>query len=134
MQRRFGDPLAEHLEFLLHTSTPFPGESVNDGEITSPDRFVAYRISETQHVLIDSAYDSADFILPSACLVNPDFEPLLWFTRQLRESYEHPIDVGKLPYCAMGDPRARRVVQILSQGNVYPGDDLPEFHPKRNRF
>ncbi|KAJ3964108.1 hypothetical protein EV361DRAFT_980736 [Lentinula raphanica] len=134
MQRRFGDPLAEHLEFLLYTSTPFPGESVNDDEITSPDRFVAYRISETQHVLIDSAYDSTDFILPSAHLANPDFEPLEWFMGQLREHYGHTSGFTMLPHRTMGDPRARRVIQILSQGATYPGDDLPEFHPKREKF
>ncbi|KAJ3765010.1 hypothetical protein FB446DRAFT_709814 [Lentinula raphanica] len=43
MQRRFGDPLAEHLEFILHTTSPFPGEPVDDEEITGPDRFVAVR-------------------------------------------------------------------------------------------
>ncbi|KAJ3816648.1 hypothetical protein F5880DRAFT_1494052, partial [Lentinula raphanica] len=82
MQRRFGDPLTEHLEFILHTSTPLPGESASDEEMTSSDRFVAYRISDTQHVLIDSAYDSADYVIASAHLANPDFEPLVWFARQ----------------------------------------------------
>ncbi|KAJ3772530.1 hypothetical protein FB446DRAFT_643341, partial [Lentinula raphanica] len=134
MQRRFGDPLAEHLEFLLHTSTPFPGESAINEEMTHSDWFVAYRISDTEHVLLDSAYDSADYVLPSAYLANPDFEPLVWFMKQLQERSGRAVDFGKLPHCTMGDPRARRVMQILTQGDMYPGDDLPEFHPKRERF
>ncbi|KAJ3763885.1 hypothetical protein EV360DRAFT_32638, partial [Lentinula raphanica] len=120
MQRRFGNPLAEHLEFLLHTSTPIVGESVDDEEMTSDSRFVAFRISDTEHVLLDSAYDSAEYVMPSAHLANPDFEPLVWFARQLKERFGPAVDFGELPRCTMGDPRARRVVQILSQGDIYP--------------
>ncbi|KAJ3765217.1 hypothetical protein FB446DRAFT_655562, partial [Lentinula raphanica] len=122
MQRCFGDPLAEHLEFLLCTSTPFPGESAWDEEMTSSERFVAYRISDTEHVLLDSAYESEDYVLPSTYLANPDFEPLVWFTSRLQERFGHVVDFERLPHCTMGDPRARRVVQILSQGDIYPGD------------
>ncbi|KAJ3755015.1 hypothetical protein EV360DRAFT_86297 [Lentinula raphanica] len=57
MQHCFGDSLAEHLEFILHTTSSFPGEPVDDEEITSPDCFVAVRVSATYHVLLDSAYD-----------------------------------------------------------------------------
>ncbi|KAJ3817219.1 hypothetical protein F5880DRAFT_1493278, partial [Lentinula raphanica] len=133
VQRRFGDPLAEHLEFLLHTSTPFPGEPIDTGEITGSDRFVAYRVSAVEHVLMDSAYDE-DYVVPSACLANPDFEPLVWFARKLKDHHGLTVALEKLPYCMMGDPRAHRVVQILNQADVYPGDDLPEFHPKQDRL
>ncbi|KAJ3967597.1 hypothetical protein EV361DRAFT_929836 [Lentinula raphanica] len=113
MQRRFGDPLAEHLEFILHTTSPFPGEPVDDEETSSPDRFVAVRVSDTHHVLLDSAYDGADYSIASACLANPDFEPLVWFAMKVQASPGRTIDIGKLPRCPMGDP---------------------DFHPRRGTF
>ncbi|KAJ3758454.1 hypothetical protein EV360DRAFT_14304, partial [Lentinula raphanica] len=109
-----GDPLSERLEFLLHTSAPFSGESVDDGEMTGPDRFVAYRVSDTEHVLLDSAYDGIDYIISSSHLANPDFEPVAWFATKRQESFGIRADFGALPRRVMGDPRANRVAQILN--------------------
>ncbi|KAJ3791735.1 hypothetical protein GGU11DRAFT_646309, partial [Lentinula aff. detonsa] len=123
-----GDPLAERLEYILTQHAPFPGESVNSIEIRSLDRFVAYRISNQTHLLIDSAGEGKEHQIPTHFLVNPDFEPCSWFARQSGDS-----SAGRHnPSQPMGDARATRVSQILNVAVNYPGDDLPEFHPRRS--
>ncbi|KAJ3752130.1 hypothetical protein EV360DRAFT_55760, partial [Lentinula raphanica] len=131
LQRRFGDPLAERLEFLLHTSSPFPGEPIDDNEFISPDRFTAYQVSATEHVLMDSAYDGEDCVISSAHLANPDFEPVLWFAKKLNGTFGRQVDLRGVAHSQMGDPRGQRVVQILNHAMDFPGDDLPDFHPRQ---
>ncbi|KAJ3978796.1 hypothetical protein F5890DRAFT_1384486, partial [Lentinula detonsa] len=126
----FGDPLAERLEFILAKHAPFPGEPTDDEEVKSIERFVAYRISDHTHLLIDLAYDDREFQIPTQTLANPEFEPCSWFARQAGSSGA----VNKTTSQPMGDARGTRVMQILNEAARYPGDDLPDFHPRRNEY
>ncbi|KAJ3737370.1 hypothetical protein DFJ43DRAFT_983443, partial [Lentinula guzmanii] len=113
---RFGDPLAERLEYILTQHAPFTGEPVNSTEIRSLERFVAYRISDLTHLLMDSAGEGKEHQIPTQFLVNPDFEPCSWFARQSGNS-----GAGRHnPSQHMGDARATRVSQILNSAANYP--------------
>ncbi|KAJ3979033.1 hypothetical protein F5890DRAFT_1589505 [Lentinula detonsa] len=103
--RRFGDPLAERLEYVLTQQTPFPG-----------------------HLLIDSAYEDRELQIPTQLLINPDFEPGPWFARQIGDSSAASETTSR----PMGDARATRISQILNNAECYPGDDLPDFHPRQD--
>ncbi|KAJ3733275.1 hypothetical protein DFJ43DRAFT_961732, partial [Lentinula guzmanii] len=121
----FGDPLAERLEYVLTQQAPFPGETTDIEEVRSIERFVAYRISNHSHLLIDSAYEDRELHIPTQLLINPDFEPHAWFVRQLGSSGS----VSETASRPMGDARAMRISQILNNAASYPGDNLPDFHP-----
>ncbi|KAJ3991208.1 hypothetical protein F5050DRAFT_1547337, partial [Lentinula boryana] len=110
-----GDPLAERLEYLLTKSSPYPLE---DGdEYMAVDRFCAVQISPTEHLLIDSAGDGTEYVLHGSILQNPDFRPVEWFLRERGLTVEdHPgAKCG-----SMGDPRGKRVSQILNAAKHYP--------------
>ncbi|KAJ3796512.1 hypothetical protein GGU11DRAFT_644743, partial [Lentinula aff. detonsa] len=126
----FGDPLAERLEYILTQHAPFPGEPVNSEEFRSMECFVAYHISDHAHLLIDSAYEDREYQIPMSTLMNPDFEPSSWFAGLLRNSEV----AGNKTSQPMGDARATRVSQILNGAAHYPGDELPDFHPRRNEY
>ncbi|KAJ3980170.1 hypothetical protein F5890DRAFT_1392937, partial [Lentinula detonsa] len=129
----FGDPLAECLEFALSQSTPFPGELVSDEDVQSITRFVAYHISDYTHLILDLVYDNLETQIPTSLLTNPDFEPGTWYARKL-------LDQGivttfdKITSRRMGDAQATRVNQILNGAFQYPGDNLPDFHPRQNEY
>ncbi|KAJ3783232.1 hypothetical protein GGU10DRAFT_274001, partial [Lentinula aff. detonsa] len=113
LQRKFGDPISEQLEYLLVKSSPFPAEEGDD--YIASDRFCAVQISPTQHVLIDSTDN--DYVLPTRLLLDPDFRPVEWFLRERELSLEdHPCTKCG----SMGDPRGKRVGQILNAANHYP--------------
>ncbi|KAJ3974951.1 hypothetical protein EV361DRAFT_865776 [Lentinula raphanica] len=103
LQRKFGDPLSEQLEYLLLKSSPYPAE---DGdEYMAVDRFCAVQISATQHLLIDSSGDDAEYVLPTRLLRDPDFRPVEWFLR------ERGLDLADHPWAktgSMGDPWGKR--------------------------
>ncbi|KAJ3718597.1 hypothetical protein DFJ43DRAFT_974841, partial [Lentinula guzmanii] len=126
----FGDPLAERLEYVLTQQTPFPGEPADKEGVRSRERFLAYRISDNSHLLIDSVYEDRELQVPTRLLVNPDFEPGPWFARQIGDSSAASETTSR----PMGDARATRISQILNNSERYPGDDLPDFHPRRNEY
>ncbi|KAJ3780386.1 hypothetical protein GGU10DRAFT_337218 [Lentinula aff. detonsa] len=97
LQRKFGDPLAEQLEYLLTKSSPYPSEDGN--EYMAVDRFFC------EHVLIDSAGNDNEYVLNERILQNPDFRPVEWFLREQGLTLEdHPgTKCG-----SMGDPRGKR--------------------------
>ncbi|KAJ3732787.1 hypothetical protein DFJ43DRAFT_996486, partial [Lentinula guzmanii] len=131
-QHRFGDPLAERLEYILRQSAPFPGELVSNGDVLSSERFVAYRISDHAHLILDAVHEDLEIQIATSLLTNPDFEPGAWYARRLfNEGIAAAI--GKSTSSQMGDVRARRVSQILNGASRYPGDNLPDFHPRRNK-
>ncbi|KAJ3785710.1 hypothetical protein GGU10DRAFT_256476, partial [Lentinula aff. detonsa] len=116
---RFGDPLAERLEYILTQNAPFPGESINNREMCSIERFVAHRISDNTHLLIDSAYEGREHRVPTHLLTNPDFEPCPWFTRHLLGAVSSG-DARTITSQPMGDARAIRASQILNHAVCYP--------------
>ncbi|KAJ3780000.1 hypothetical protein GGU10DRAFT_246656, partial [Lentinula aff. detonsa] len=118
----FGDPLAEHLEYVLTQQTPFPGEPTDKEGVRSIERFLAYRISDYSHLLIDLVYEDRELQIPTQLLVNPDFEPGPWFARQIGDSSA----VSKTTSRPMGDTRATRISQILNNSECYRGDNLPD--------
>ncbi|KAJ3791946.1 hypothetical protein GGU11DRAFT_821200 [Lentinula aff. detonsa] len=137
VQHKFGDPLSEQLEYLLVKSSPYPSE---DGdEYGAVDRFCAVQISPTEHLLIDSTGDGAEYVLHGRVLQDPDFRPVEWYLR------ERGLTLAEHPWAkagSMGDPRGKRVSQILNAATHYPGTDLPYFigaqrhlrESKRSRF
>ncbi|KAJ3751617.1 hypothetical protein EV360DRAFT_56618, partial [Lentinula raphanica] len=129
LQRKFGDPLSEQLEYLLLKSSPYPAEDGN--EYMAVDRFCAVQISATQHLLIDSSGDDAEYVLPTRLLWDPDFRPVEWLLR------ERGLDLTDHPWAksgSMGDPWGKRVSQILNGAMHYPGVDLPYFTGARYRL
>ncbi|KAJ3985542.1 hypothetical protein F5890DRAFT_1373507, partial [Lentinula detonsa] len=126
----FGDPLAERLEYILTQHAASPGKPVKSEEFLSIERFVAYRISDNTHLLIDSAYEDREHQIPTSTLTNPDFEPSSWFAGLPGNS---EVAGNKTPR-PMGDARATRVSQILNGAAHYPGDELPDFHPRRSEY
>ncbi|KAJ3979497.1 hypothetical protein F5890DRAFT_1387930, partial [Lentinula detonsa] len=112
-----GDPLSKQLEYLLTKSSPFPGEEGDD--YLASDRFCAVQVSPTQHLLVDSTSDDVEYVLPTRLLQNPDFRPVEWFLRRqgrtLTEQWHPTVKSG-----SMGDPRGKRVSQILNAAKNYP--------------
>ncbi|KAJ3720802.1 hypothetical protein DFJ43DRAFT_1042426 [Lentinula guzmanii] len=133
IQRRFGDPLAERLEHCLIQSAPFSGELSSNEPVGSIERFVAYRISDHTHLLLDSAYEDLECQISTSLLTNPDFDPSAWYARKLNVQGIPTATGGTTPR-RMGDARGTRVSQILNRASRYPGDDLPDFHPRRNNY
>ncbi|KAJ3732813.1 hypothetical protein DFJ43DRAFT_1038949 [Lentinula guzmanii] len=133
VQRRFGDPLAERLEYILAQNGPFAGELSKSEEAGCIDRFLAYRISDHAHLLLDSAYEDVEHEIPTRLLEDPDFEPSVWFASRLR-STSGAKAIRSSPSRPMGDARATRICQILNNTLAYPGDDLPDFHPRRSEY
>ncbi|KAJ3979125.1 hypothetical protein F5890DRAFT_1383355, partial [Lentinula detonsa] len=129
----FGDPLAERIEYALSQSAPFPGEQVSNNDVQSIERFVAYRTSENTHLILDSLYDELEIQIPTLLLTNPDFEPGTWYARKLFDQ-GIAVTMDEMISRPMGDARATRVSQILNGAPHYPGDDLPDFHPRRNEY
>ncbi|KAJ3781411.1 hypothetical protein GGU10DRAFT_245355, partial [Lentinula aff. detonsa] len=116
---RFGDPLAERLEYILMQNAPFAGERSKSEGIGCIDRFLAYRISDHAHLILDSAYEDVEHQIPTRLLEDPDFEPSVWFAhRLLRTSGDRAIKSS--PSQTMGDARATRICQILNSTLAYP--------------
>ncbi|KAJ3979232.1 hypothetical protein F5890DRAFT_1559011 [Lentinula detonsa] len=114
-------------------AAPFPGEVGERADLESIDRFVAFRVADNAHVLIDSAHEGEEHDVPTTLLTNPDFNPGTWFARRLLVTGN--ADVKKPPTSRlMGDARATRICQILNEASSYPGDNLPDFHPRRNSY
>ncbi|KAJ3779955.1 hypothetical protein GGU10DRAFT_241495, partial [Lentinula aff. detonsa] len=129
----FGDPLAERLEYRLTQAAPFPGEEGETTDLKGIDRFVAFRVSDHAHVLIDSAHEGEEHDVPTTLLTNPDFNPGTWFARRLIVTGNADVEQPANSYL-MGDARATRVCQILNGAPSYPGDNLPDFHPRRSSY
>ncbi|KAJ3786233.1 hypothetical protein GGU10DRAFT_255548, partial [Lentinula aff. detonsa] len=129
----FGDPLAERLEYSLTQSAPFFGELPSDEAVGSIERFVAYRISDHTHLLLDSAYEDSECQISTSLLTNPDFDPSEWYARKLNVE-SSPTARNETSSRRMGDARGTRVSQILNGAARYPGDNLPDFHPRRNNY
>ncbi|KAJ3817554.1 hypothetical protein F5880DRAFT_1445964, partial [Lentinula raphanica] len=115
-----GDPVAEQFEFLLHKGAPYPGEDEADESFTDVERFCAVRVSDTEYILLDSTLDEGDYCIDSRTLLDPDFRPVEWFNR-VREHPEGSIlhfqnGISK----TMGDPRGKRIAQILNGSEDYP--------------
>ncbi|KAJ3980248.1 hypothetical protein F5890DRAFT_1420010 [Lentinula detonsa] len=133
VQRCFGDPLAERLEYILTQHAPFSGELSTSTEVGQIDRFLAYRISDHAHLLLDSAYEDSEHVIPTRLLEDPDFDPGAWFARSLQTAGNAEA-VRSSKSRPMGDARATRIIQILNNAVVYPGDDLPDFHPRHSEY
>ncbi|KAJ3979965.1 hypothetical protein F5890DRAFT_1420527, partial [Lentinula detonsa] len=133
VQHRFGDPLADRLGYILTRNTPYNGELGETEEIVSDERFLAYRISDHAHLILDSAYKDGEHEIPTRMLENPDFEPSAWFARRLQMTGGGEA-VASSPSRPMGDARATRICEILNNAEAFPGDDLPDFHPRRSEY
>ncbi|KAJ3778495.1 hypothetical protein FB446DRAFT_783309 [Lentinula raphanica] len=123
-QRCFGDPVAEQLEYLLHKGAPYAGEDDADESFTDVERFCAVRVSNSEYVLLDSTLDDNDFIIPMRQLLDPDFRPVEWFNHVRECSKEPTLWVQEGRNRSMGDPRGKRVAQILNGSDEYPGRRL----------
>ncbi|KAF7303304.1 CCHC-type domain-containing protein [Mycena kentingensis (nom. inval.)] len=71
--RPIGDIMSLYGKFALELAQPFPGET----EIY-PDRFLLYRISETEYIISDN-HTGVDVEIPSASLENPAFAIGEWY-------------------------------------------------------
>ncbi|KIK50029.1 hypothetical protein GYMLUDRAFT_120390, partial [Collybiopsis luxurians FD-317 M1] len=83
----FGDPLANHAQFLLAKSAPYAGDEllINNEDLNHLARFYIYRISDSEHLVIDHAYihngtEQSEFKIPSAWLETPDFNIVQWYS------------------------------------------------------
>ncbi|KAK0228954.1 hypothetical protein IW262DRAFT_1230188, partial [Armillaria fumosa] len=83
-----GDSIAQHLQWILDTHSPYPGDHPDvlscKWSITSPlGRFNTYRVSETHHLVWDTWHDGPDevgeFLLPTAWLEGSEFNVALWY-------------------------------------------------------
>ncbi|KAJ3963629.1 hypothetical protein EV361DRAFT_781502, partial [Lentinula raphanica] len=119
-QRCFGDPIAEQFEYLLHKGAPYAGEDDTDESFTDVERFCAVRVSDSQYVLLDSTLDDSDFVIPTHQLLDPDFRPVEWFNRVRKYNGEPTLWVQGGRNRSMGDPRGKRVAQILNGSDDYP--------------
>ncbi|KAJ3788462.1 hypothetical protein GGU10DRAFT_372977 [Lentinula aff. detonsa] len=133
VQRRFGDPLAERLEYILMQNAPFKGELSKNKGISCINRFLAYWISDHAHLILDSAYEDVEHEIPTRLLEDPDFEPSVWFANKLWMTSGAKA-IRPSPSRPMGDARVTRICQILNNTLAYPGDDLPDFHPRHSEY
>ncbi|KAJ3974132.1 hypothetical protein EV361DRAFT_675888 [Lentinula raphanica] len=120
-QRCFGDPVAEHLEYILHKGAPYPGESDEDESFMDVERFCAVRISDFEYVVLDSTWDDDTFLIDTKTLLDPDFRPVEWFNRVKEHPDEFILHMQNGSTKTMGDPRGKRVAQILNGSEEYPG-------------
>jgi hypothetical protein len=75
-----GDLYAFYLELMLQGAQPYPGDpkSRTSEECFEEKRFLAYRISETQYIVMDSELDE-DHTLEAQWLQDPEFMPGVWY-------------------------------------------------------
>ncbi|KAJ3765147.1 hypothetical protein FB446DRAFT_629657, partial [Lentinula raphanica] len=117
----FGDPVAEHLEYILHKGAPYPGESDEDESFMDVEQFCAVRISDFEYVVLDSTWDDDTFLIDTKTLLDPDFRPVEWFNRVKEHPDEFILHMQNGSTKTMGDPRGKRVAQILNGSEEYPG-------------
>jgi hypothetical protein len=98
---------------LLGSAAPYAGDEMlaDKEEMDYLSRFYVYRVSDTQHLVIDHAYtymgdEFSEFLLPSAWLETPEFNVVQWYT------------------IAMGDVYSTAILGILNSCLCYPGDDF----------
>ncbi|KIK33351.1 hypothetical protein CY34DRAFT_99745, partial [Suillus luteus UH-Slu-Lm8-n1] len=107
----------------------------------SPERFTLYRVSDTEHVIIDRE-DRRDpeLVVPTTYLKNPKFRLADWYAQRIgelrgldpvlvRRWRQKVLDTRPL---TMETPLATRVEQLLTARGRFPLD--PPERPRKNRF
>ncbi|KAJ3792580.1 hypothetical protein GGU11DRAFT_693239, partial [Lentinula aff. detonsa] len=120
---RINAPLAYRATELLTGNAPYLSEDGSDAEdIMHPDRFCVYQISETEHLIMDTAYFDVEYRVRTNDLKNPDFRLVEWFCNERGET---AAELEGLRYglaSPMGNARGKAVAEILNGTSSYPGD------------
>ncbi|KAG1761613.1 hypothetical protein EDD22DRAFT_748819, partial [Suillus occidentalis] len=131
-----GDPLAERAMHLLRLGSGYyPGDDRE--KLPDPDRFLVYRVSDTEHVIMDreDRRDPEVTILTSS-LLNPRFCLEGWYSKHMGQLRGFtPQEIRKLrgrpPGPAMGVPLGQRVTELLQNNGPYEKDLVSYTHPER---
>ncbi|KAJ3791845.1 hypothetical protein GGU11DRAFT_823023 [Lentinula aff. detonsa] len=80
-------PLAYRATELLTGNAPYLNEDGSHAEdIMHPDRFCVYQISDTEHLIMDTAYFDVEYRVQTNGLKNPDFRLIEWFCNERGET------------------------------------------------
>ncbi|RDB15248.1 hypothetical protein Hypma_004761 [Hypsizygus marmoreus] len=130
--RRMDDPLSVRAVSILTWSQPYPGDP--DGCILD-ERFCIYRVSPTEHVIMDSLHDS-DTLITSAFLENGAFELANWYAKQMAITHfgGNLPQFSRIPHHKTRDPLAERAEEVLHSGTLFLGDILHDEAMALPRF
>ncbi|KAJ3764961.1 hypothetical protein FB446DRAFT_617105, partial [Lentinula raphanica] len=101
------DPIARRAQDLLHWGAPYPGEDRADPSIIDSERFIVHRILTEANtdgfLVIDSAYEDREFVLPASTLEDPDFRLVHWFAKKNMLNVDVPLESRWGNHRPMGD-------------------------------
>ncbi|KAG2132194.1 hypothetical protein BD769DRAFT_1354790 [Suillus cothurnatus] len=131
-----GDPLAERaMELLLRESGYYPSD--NADKIPDPERFLVYRVSESEHAIMDreDRRDPELTILTSS-LLNPRFCLEGWYSQRVGRLRGYlPREIRKMRTRprgpVMGVPLGNRVTELLQGNGPYENDLVQYSRPDR---
>ncbi|KAJ3717085.1 hypothetical protein C8R42DRAFT_644984 [Lentinula raphanica] len=133
------DPIARRAQDLLHWGAPYPGEDRADPSIIDSERFIVHRILTEANtdgfLVIDSAYEDREFVLPASTLEDPDFRLVHWFAKKNMLNVDVPLESRWGNHRPMGDAFKIYIKLTLTCDlkNDLPGDGLPVQLPSNKR-
>lgn len=117
--------MAQWAEEILRRHAPYPKDNLDKEEMLSDQRFHVYRVSDTHHIIMDSASHLwEDTMIHTDLLLNPEFCVSDWYAKRCEPSVGIPMRMRRcMQNCvAMGDALGRHVEFLLNKETRFPGN------------
>jgi hypothetical protein len=92
--------------------------------ISLEDRFLCYRASDSEFLLVNTAYWDVEFLVSTSLLLDRDFRPIEWLCKKMGVPADEIVGSGYNRAFPIGDVRGKCVMLIVNLHENYSGTEL----------